>query len=47
MALVAALNGNLLLRMGAEAGWFPPWARTVSWQALSMGIAVRYPTQRG
>jgi hypothetical protein len=25
MALGAALGGNLLIRIGAEAGWFPPW----------------------
>ena len=29
MALATALGGNLLLRMGAEAGWFSPWVRTV------------------
>jgi hypothetical protein len=28
MALAAALGGNLLIRIGAEAGWFTPWLKT-------------------
>jgi hypothetical protein len=29
VALVAALGGNLLIRIGAEAGWFAPWMKVV------------------
>lgn len=40
VSLAVCLLGNLAIRMGAEAGWLPPWGRLVLGVASAAPLAV-------
>ena len=40
LALAVALAGNLLIRLGARAGWLPPWAQVALAALAAAPLAV-------